>query len=330
MSSFRQVPSEDGLDRIQLQNRHVDLVVVPAAGGKIIDLVDRRSGRNWLWRNPHIPLARASRDAVFDREQDSGGWDEVLLSIKPGKIRSASDQFQAVPDHGDLIGCEWTVDELQVTPAGDVICDMSAIGSSAPYRFHRRIRLPKNEPLVEMTYSLTNDGDEPLPCFWCAHPLLAVESDTSIDIHGSSLLRVDDAATRQHADPDIEQRWPKLLLRDGKSVDLSRGFAINDMQRAYASKIFVRSPETGVASVLQGDSGAQLTFRFDPAELPWLGIWINNRGWCGCGSEPYMNLGLEPATTPYDCVNQAIENDAVPWLQPGGIRNWSLSVELQA
>lgn len=330
MSSFRQVPSEDGLDRIQLQNRHVDLVVVPAVGGKIIDLIDRRSGRNWLWRNPHIPFARASRDADFDREQDSGGWDEVLLSIKPGKIRSASDQFQAVPDHGDLIGCEWTVDELQVTPAGDVICDMSAIGSSAPYRFHRRIRLPNNEPLVEMTYSLTNDGDEPLPCFWCAHPLLAVESDTSIDIHGSSLLRVDDTATRQHADPDIEQRWPKLLLRDGKSFDLSRGFAINDTQRSYASKIFVRSPETGVASVLHGDSGAQLTFRFDPAELPWLGIWINNRGWSGCGSEPYMNLGLEPATTPYDCVNQAIKNDAVPWLQPGGIRNWSLSVELQA
>ena len=81
---------------------------------------------------------------------------------------------------------------------------------------------------------------------------------------------------------------------------------------------------------MEGDGGAQRTFRFDPAELPWRGIWINNRGWCGCGSEPYMNLGLEPATTPYDCVNQAIENDAVPWLQPGGIRNWSLSVELQA
>ena len=148
MSSFRHDRSKDGLDRIQLQNRHVDVTVVPAAGGKIID----------------------------------------------------------------LIGCEWSVDELQVTAVGDVVCDMSAIGGSAPYRFKRQIRLRHDEPIVYLSYSLTNDGDESLPCYWRAHPLLAVE----------------------------------------------------------------------------------------------------------------------PATTPYDCVNQAIENDAVPWLQPGGIRNWSLSVELQA
>ena len=330
MSSFRHDPSKDGLDRIRLQNRHVELAVVPAAGGKIIDLVDRRSGHNWLWRNPHIPLARASRDADFEREQDSGGWDEVLLSIKPGKIHSVSDQFQAIPDHGDLIGCEWSVDELQVSPVGDVVCGMTAIGSSAPYRFERRIRLPKAKPVVELSYSLTNDGDEPLPCYWCAHPLLAVEPDTSIDISGALPLRVDDAATRKRAAAENEQHWPKLLLRDGKSLDLSRSFAINGAQHAFASKIFVRSPETGVARVLRGDSGAQLTFRFDPTELPWLGIWINNRAWSGCGSEPYMNLGVEPATSPYDCINEAIENDAVPWLQPGDTRNWSLSVELQA
>ena len=181
-----------------------------------------------------------------------------------------------------------------------------------------------------MTYSLTNDGDEPLPCFWCAHPLLAVEPDTSINIQGSMPLRVDDAATRQHVAAEVEQHWPKLLLRDGKSFDLSQSFTVNGAQRSFASKIFVRSPETGVASVLLEDNGAQLTFRFDPAELPWLGIWINNHAWSGCGSEPYTNLGIEPATTPYDCVNQAIENDAVSWLQPGNIRNWSLSVELQA
>ncbi len=177
MSSFRHDPSEDGLDRIRLQNRHVDLAVVPAAGGKIIDLIDRRSGRNWLWRNPHIPLSRAKRSGDFNREQDSGGWDEILLSIKPGKIASASDQFQAVPDHGDLIGCEWFVDELQVTAVGDVVCDMSAIGGSAPYRFKRQIRLRHDEPIVYLSYSLTNDGDESLPCYWCAHPLLAVEPD---------------------------------------------------------------------------------------------------------------------------------------------------------
>jgi len=330
MSSFRHDSSGDGLDRIRLQNRHVDVTVVPAAGGKITELIDRRSGRNWLWSNPHIPYSRASRGADFNREQDSGGWDEVLLSMKPGKIRSASDGFQAIPDHGDLIGCEWSVEELLVTPTGDVICDMIAIGSSAPYRFKRQIRLAYDEPVVELNYSLLNESDESLPCYWCAHPILAVEPGSSIDIQGNLPFRIDDARTRRLAKADSEQHWPKLLLRNGRSLDLSRSFEVNGAQRAFASKIFVQSPQSGIASVLLGDDGAMLTFRFDSAELPWLGIWINNHAWSGCGSEPYTNLGLEPATTPYDSVNEAIENDAVPWLEPGGHRDWSLSVELQA
>ena len=330
MSSFSQGLSDNGLDIIRLQNDCVDLAIVPAVGGKILELIDRRSGRNWLWRNQHIPLARASRNADFNCDQDSGGWDEVLLSIRPGKIRSASDQFAAIPDHGDVIGCEWSVEKLRVTPAGDVVCEMTALGTSAPYRFRRRIRLPNGEPIVEFHYSLSNDGDDPLPCYWCAHALLAVEPDASIEIDGSPPLRVDDTTTQEYTDANSEQYWPNLLLRDGKSLDLSRSFPINDARRSFASKIFVRSPASGVASVLLGKKGAQLTFRFDPVELPLIGLWINNQAWSGCGSDPYMNLGFEPATSPYDCVNQAIENGAVPWLEAGAERRWSLSVELRA
>lgn len=330
MSSYRQDLSVGGLSIIRLQNDCVDLAIAPAVGGKIVEMVDRRSGQNWLWRNPHIPLSTSGRDADFSRDQDSGGWDEVLLSIKPGKIRSASHQFRSVPDHGDLVGCEWSVEKLRVTAAGDVVCDMTALGTAAPYRFRRRIRLRNGEPVVELDYSLINDGDDPLPCYWCAHALLAVESDARIALQGDLPLRVEDNATRKLLDGGIAQQWPHLQLKDGGSVDLSRSFAVNGAQRLFVSKIFVRSPATGIASVLVGDSGAQLTFRYDPIELPWLGLWINNRAWSGCGSEPYRNLGFEPATTPYDCVNQAIENNAVPWLEAGGKRHWWLSVEMQA
>ena len=44
--------------------------------------------------------------------------------------------------------------------------------------------------------------------------------------------------------------------------------------------------------------------------------------------EPYLNLGLEPSTTPYDSVSEAIDNDAVIWLNSGASREWSVSVEL--
>ena len=106
-------------ERIQLRNRYLELSVIPEAGGKIIDLIDRRSGRNWLWQNPHIPVTAARRDASFNREQDSGGWDEILLSLRPAEVDVATGAGLRVPDHGDLIGSEWTVDKLNVTSGVD-------------------------------------------------------------------------------------------------------------------------------------------------------------------------------------------------------------------
>ena len=326
-SRYQHERSPGSLDVIRLQNDRVDLAIVPQAGGKILDLIDRRSGRNWLWKNPHIPISIAERHSDFGKEQDSGGWDEVLLSVKPGRIRTASEHVAAIPDHGDLLACDWTVEKLQLDANNDLICDMVATGSAAPYRFERRIRIPDNRAVVEMSYLLSNEGDEALPSYWCAHPLLTIEPDSIIDIAGNTPLRIEDAETRACSAAETEQRWPNLMLRDGKTHDLSRSFASNGTRRTFASKIFVRSPDDGSASVSLKD-GSRLTFRFDPEELPWLGLWINNGGWSGCGSEPYTNLGIEPTTSPYDCVNEAIENDAVPWLQPREQRRWSLKLEM--
>jgi hypothetical protein len=69
---------------------------------------------------------------------------------------------------------------------------------------------------------------------------------------------------------------------------------------------------------------------YDPQELPWLGLWINNGGWSGCDSEPYLNLGLEPTTAAFDCVAQAMDNGAISWLQPGETRDWALAVEMHS
>lgn len=320
--------SEDALEIIRLQNEAVSLALVPAAGGKIIELRDRRSGRDWMWQNPHMPVRRARRDADFESEQDSGGWDEILLSVRPGTINGGARNPIRIPDHGDLIACEWSVDELAVDSGGVAICEMSAKGRAANYRFVRRISVPAEGSLIRFRYALFNDGEESIPAYWCAHPLLRVESTTAIAMDNGLRMRVDDPATRSQCDADDVQQWPELQFRDGSTRDLSRCFADDGSDTRFASKVFVRSASTGEARIVAGKQS--LLFRYDPEELPWLGLWINNRAWSGCGSEPYLNLGVEPAMCPYDCINEAISNDAVHWLAAGQERRWSLAVELLA
>lgn len=327
MSSYQQDRSEAGLDRIRLCNRYVDLCILPEVGGKILKLIDRRSGHNWLWENPHIAPTRSRVNADFNCDQDSGGWDEVLLSIKPGEISTDSGPTWCIPDHGDVIGRCWSVDELRAAPDGDAVCDMVVAGDAMPYEFRRTLRLLHGEPRIEVGYSLTNNGPSPMPAYWCAHTLLAAGPDTRIELPGDMPLRVDDAATRERCQPDNQQRWPVLQFQDGSEKDLSQSFASNGSDSGFASKIFVRSPECGSVDVLTTDTGARLALRFDPELLPWLGLWINNRGWSGCDTEPYLNLGVEPATSPYDSVSEAIRNDSVDWLQPGETKSWSLHLE---
>jgi hypothetical protein len=73
-----------------------------------------------------------------------------------------------------------------------------------------------------------------------------------------------------------------------------------------------------------------LTIRYDERQIPWLGLWINNRAWSGCGSQPHLNLGLEPSTSPCESLTEAIAEGWTEQLEPGKIRTWSLSVEVGA
>ena len=51
MSSCKRDLSDDGLQEIRMQNRHIRLSVMPDAEGKFCELVDQHSGRNWLSTN---------------------------------------------------------------------------------------------------------------------------------------------------------------------------------------------------------------------------------------------------------------------------------------
>jgi galactose mutarotase-like enzyme len=328
LGTYRQSLSDEGLERIQLRSQALELSVLPGVGGKIFDLVDRRSGRNWLWHNPHLAPTRPHPNADFNLEQDSGGWDEILLSTSPADIETDAGTVLRVSDHGDLLGADWSVERLHASPDGDAVCDMAVIGAAAPYRFRRRIRLLGNRPVVKLDYALSNAGATPVPCYWCAHPLLAVERGSAIGIAGNMPLRVEDELTQTGRGDCSTQRWPELQLEGGDSVNLAESFGINGDARRFAKKLFVRSPDSGSVEVRLNDPRERLVMTFDPDELPWVGLWINNRGWSGCGSEPYMNLGLEPAMTPYDSVNEAIANDAIDWLGPGETRSWALKLEL--
>ena len=311
---------------LALGTPHVSLELLPEAGGKILSLVDRRTRREWLWRNPVLAPSRPRYGADYGAELDSGGWDEILLSVSPTQHRMPDGSLRGIPDHGDLVGQAWDVERLGPDDAGNPACTLVARGRAFDYLLRRTVQLDACEPRVCLSYELTNLDDTPLPWFWCAHPLLAIEPGARIRVMGSPVYQVDaEPAGVRDAGPK-QARWPWWQRSDARQLDLSAPFA--DEDRGFASKIFVPSPADGCVEVLAANGREALRFQYDAAALPWLGLWINNRGWHGAGADPYLNLGVEPASAAHDDLARVAPRE-LSLLAPGECRRWGLDVELR-
>src|SRR5512137_2831249 len=92
----------------RLEDDALRIIVVPEAGGKIVSLLDRRTGYEWLIQPAHAnPFRLLPPGSVYNDEQ-VGGWDEMLPTIlagpdpEPGPYEGA-----ALPDHGELWTMVW-------------------------------------------------------------------------------------------------------------------------------------------------------------------------------------------------------------------------------
>ncbi len=315
-------PGNDA-DVIYLSNDMMGVTILPSAGGNIPAITDLRTGRNWLWQNPHIPIGDCREGSDYGRDLDSGGWDEVLLSISPDQINIPDEGVRDIEDHGDLVRQQWSAEKI-TDQFGNDCCAMSVSGRAFACDFRKVVTLHRERARMDIAYALNNREDFSWPWYWCAHVLLDALPDTQIELPADIAFRVDDASEFDRA----WGRWPMLETDGEEAFDLSNAFPTNGESREFSSKIFTEAPQPGRVEIVIPRSNERLTMHFDPELVPWLGLWFNNRGWSGCGSEPYKNLGIEPSTTPFDSVSAAIKNGGITWLKPGETRQWSISVEL--
>jgi len=127
--------------------------------------------------------------------------------------------------------------------------------------------------------------------------------------------------------PALDQTWPVLRMPDGEITDLARVFERSGDTDGFCQKLYVQSArEIGLSTA---DGAESLYRQYDLRSLPGLGVWINNNAWSGCNSAPYLNLGIEPATTAHDSLADAVRFAEVDNLGPGESKTWFLTVSLK-
>jgi len=315
--SYRQT-TVAGFPAVGLRSDEIEVVAVPAVGMKLTHL-RRLRGREWLWRNPELPLALPRPAASFVDTADSGGWDECFPTVGASPIPGAAPGDPPLPDHGELWSADW-VSSLYEDADGTTLSGV-ARGVRLLYEFRRDVTVLRGVPAVRFRYHLRHLGDAPFPWIWSAHPLVNVQPGATLELPGVHQVTVDQVHGRNDLSSGDIVSWPGAIGGDPAR------FVFPD-EGGWAVKLF-GDRGSGPMVLTDPRQGERLEISAAPAEVPQVGLWLNLGGWAPAGRSPYSNLGLEPCIGAPDRLVDAVERwHTAQVLDPGGERRWELTVSL--
>jgi hypothetical protein len=306
-------------DSFILENRDVRMVLWPSLGARVVSLVDRHSGREWLVQGaPPGPGSAAAagwaaESAIFGGDQ-AFGWDECLPTVSPCQdpLDPAAPPLR---DHGDQWGRATIVEPV------DGAVTATWTGSRWPYTFRRTLRLDGAAVVVDYEFAVT--GERALPVLWSMHPLLALEPGASLVLEPDGRARVTHHVGFGPADRRDEFTWPNILT-DDPSVRID---VVRPIEAGQAAKLYLDAASLDTVAA-RGKDGAELRFTWDRAFAPTLGIWIDYGGWPP--GEARHQVALEPTTSADDDLARAIAAGRAPMIEPGHKVRWAVRLELVA
>ncbi len=276
-----------------LENDHLRVAVLPSLGGKIASIQTKPDGEELL-QQALQPYTQRTPYMSFDAS-DASGWDECLPSIAACEIETASGKV-SIPDHGDFWQVAWKADF-----PGEKELELSADGFSLPLRFSKKLRLEGHR--LHVAYSVRNLAKEPVEYVWSAHPLFVIEQGDRILLPASvKEVTVEGSARNRLGPSGTKHAWPHAAFAGFGSSDLS---LVGNASDGIGDKLFAAAPQEGWCAIERSRLQYRVELRFDPRELPYLGLWICYGGWPEHLPDQQYCVALEPCTT-----------EGIRWLWP--------------
>lgn len=282
------VPRREGeVDLVLLENEVVRTLVAPGIGGRVVSLVHRPSGREFLWRNPKLELERCAPGSEYD-SSFYGGMDELLPCDIPETICGIE-----CPDHGEL----WTL-PLEHEITGDRLLLAGRLPRFG-LTYERTVRLEANRLVSD--YSIGNPTEEERVFLWKLHGALAVQPGDRV---------VCPAATARVADPE----WSRRGSTEPFAWPVVEGLDLSVIPQADGTTDFLYLSDLSEGRIaLHATDGARIECEFDLALLPCAWYFGSHGGLDGA-----VTAILEPCTNIPISVNDAAREGLCARLDPGG------------
>jgi hypothetical protein len=259
--------------------------VDPGHGGEILDLVDPRTGAQYLGRPPFASLP--PRQGELDEETWTasyrGGWQTVAPNAGNAcTVNGAGHGF-----HGAASTSAWRVRDA----APDAV---TLAWAGHGLEASRRLAIEDAALVVETTWRAAG---APVSLVWVEHMTVGVQLlSPEVEIRLPGGLAFELSETDGPVWPPAEAPvWPDMLLLDG-SVERADRWPLDRPRARFGC---VADLPEGWFEVRNVATGQGLLVEWDIAALPHLWLWHEvrtSRGpWRGQGEM----LGLEPASVPH-------------------------------
>ncbi len=305
--------SEGNLKRIVLESSAMRVTILAALGGKIAS-IQILPGNEELLQQPLKPYAARTHYLRFE-DSDASGWDECLPSVAACEVQTVLGSAK-IPDHGDFWQVSW-----QVTSQTENTLTISADAFSLPLQFTRTLRLDGNS--LRIDYSVRNLSTAPVEYIWSAHPLFAVEPCDRILLPPSvTEVTVEGSAYNRLGSKGAKQSWPTNPV-----TDLSIAGKLTD---ETGDKLFAKSPPEGWCAIERRRLKRRIELRFDPQQLPYLGLWLCYGGWPENAAGRQQCVALEPCTAEGDSLETAMQQGRALKIGPGAEDHWFLEFHVSS
>jgi len=302
--------------KITLENDVWKLDVLPETGAKIISIYNKIFQRELIWKNPCPPELPPEYESSFELS-DLSGFDECIPTISSDRFPCFPWKDTAVPDHGEVWSVPWSIVK------GDKWLDARISGVRFPYNFSRSIRLSGDE--IQLDYQVENNCAFSIPFLWSAHPLFAVEQDTSILIPPHREARIEWASEKENILTNMSDiNWPEISLSDNRKISLDK---VPPKDANFAAKIFFLGIPEGICGLRFPSDKTELKIIFSPDDIPYIGLWINAGGF-PAGNNEHYNIALEPCTSPFDSLSKSYEQGYAKQAPPQSTVRWHIRIAL--
>jgi hypothetical protein len=288
----------DAVPIVRLESPHLQVDVAPGIGGRVISLIDKRTGHEFLWRNQALRLELKPGGTEYD-PNFYGGIDELL----PNDLAEQVDGVDC-PDHGEL----WTT-ALDSKVAGDRLILFGRLAKFG-LDYEREMKLRADSPWLDFKYRITNTTSQSRHFLWKLHAALAVQAGDVIDCPARQAKIVDPAWSRFKTTAPFQ--WPNLEGRAASLIPAKDGtmdfFYLFDLARG---EMFWRRPSAGL----------KCGYQFDTKVFPYAWLFASYGGFL-----EHYTIILEPCTTMPMSVNEAAGKGQCSRLGPGQAFETSVSL----